>query len=134
MDRISRAARSAVMRRITKTNTRPELRVRKVLHAMGYRFRLHAPEIPGRPDIVFRQARKVIFVHGCFWHQHKGCKLARQPKSNLQYWIPKLEGNSRRDTRVRRQLARGSWSCLTVWECQVDDEKRLANRLSSYLK
>ena len=134
MDRISKTKRSAVMRRITKTNTQPELRVRKLLHAMGYRFRLHAPEIPGRPDIVFRAKRKVIFVHGCFWHQHRGCKLARQPKSNLEYWVPKLEGNWRRDTRVRRQLARDSWSYLTVWECQVQDEKRLANRLSNYLK
>ena len=121
------------MRCIIRANTRPELSVRKLLHAMGYRFRLHAKEIPGRPDIVFRPRRKVIFVHGCFWHQHRDCRLARQPKSNLGYWLPKLEENRRRDTRVRGQLSRGAWSYLTVWECEVRDETRLARKLRKYL-
>lgn len=134
MDTISKAARSEVMRRITKTDTKPELRVRKVLHALGYRYRLYAADVPGRPDIVLRPRRKVIFVHGCFWHQHRRCKLARQPKSNLSYWIPKLQGNVKRDGRVRRKLARSSWSYLTVWECQVKDEKRLVGKLRNYLK
>lgn len=134
MDRISTHQRSEVMRRITKTNTKPEMLVRRLLHKMGYRFRLHGEDVPGRPDIVFRPRRKVIFVHGCFWHQHRGCRLARQPKSNLKYWIPKLEGNSRRDVRVKRQLGRSEWSYMTVWECQARDSGRLIRRLRSYLE
>lgn len=90
--------------------------------------------MPGRPDIVFRPRQKVIFVHGCFWHQHRGCKLARQPKSNLSYWLPKLKGNAQRDLRVRRQLTRDAWSCLVVWECEIKNEARLEGRLRTYLK
>jgi DNA mismatch endonuclease (patch repair protein) len=123
-----------MMRRFTKTDTKPEIQVRKLLHAMGYRFRLYGSEIPGRPDIVFRPRRKVIFVNGCFWHQHRGCRLARLPKSNLEYWIPKLEGNRRRDTMVRRQLVRASWSHLTIWECQVANKSTLLQKLRGYLK
>lgn len=134
MDRLSKRKRSEVMKRITKTDTKPEIRVRKLLHAMGYRFRLYASEIPGRPDIVFRQRRKVIFINGCFWHQHRRCRLARKPKSNLDYWLPKLEGNRCRDTRVRRQLGRASWSHLTIWECQIADQSTLQQKLRGHLK
>lgn len=133
MDRIGKAQRSSVMSRIRKTDTGPELVVRRALHALGYRFRLYGRDMPGRPDIVFRGRRKVIFVHGCFWHQHKPCRLARRPKSNLEYWIPKLEGNRARDKRVRRALQRDEWSCLTIWECQTGDANRLRSKLRSYL-
>ena len=121
------------MSRIRKTDTGPEMSVRKALHAMGYRFRLYGSDIPGRPDIVFRSQRKLIFVHGCFWHQHKGCRLCRQPKSNRGYWIPKLEGNRTRDKRIRRELRASEWSSLTVWECQIKDTVSLRHRLHSYL-
>jgi DNA mismatch endonuclease, patch repair protein len=134
MDTISKNRRRGVMRRIRKTDTRPELRVRKLLRAMGYQFRLYGKELPGNPDIVFRQRRKAIFVNGCFWHQHRGCRLARQPKSNLDYWIPKLKGNCRRDTNVRHKLTRSKWSYLTVWECQLSDLASLEGRLNRYLQ
>jgi DNA mismatch endonuclease, patch repair protein len=133
MDFITKEQRSAVMRRITRKDTRPEVAIRKLLHSLGYRFRLQAGELPGRPDIVFRPRRKVIFVHGCFWHQHRGCRLARKPKSNLDYWLPKLERNQKRDKRVRRQLRRAQWSSLVVWECQVASGKPLAGKLYSFL-
>jgi DNA mismatch endonuclease, patch repair protein len=125
--------RSAVMRSIRKTDTQPEIAVRRLLHSLGYRFRLYGKDIPGRPDIVFRSRRKVIFVNGCFWHQHAGCRLARQPKSNLSYWIPKLEGNRRRDQKVRRLLKRVDWSYLTLWECQIRKQNGLDEKLQRYL-
>jgi DNA mismatch endonuclease, patch repair protein len=134
MDSISRSKRSDVMRSIRKTDTRPEIAVRRLLHSMGYRFRLYGKEVPGRPDIVFRSRQKVIFVNGCFWHQHRGCSLARKPKSNLAYWIPKLEGNRQRDRKVRRKLTVSKWSYLTVWECQTIRRTTLERRLRDYLE
>jgi DNA mismatch endonuclease (patch repair protein) len=134
VDTISKRKRSEVMRSIRKTDTRPEVAVRRLLHAMGYRFRLYAKEVPGRPDIVFRSRRKEIFVNGCFWHQHCGCVFAREPKSNRSYWIPKLEGNRRRDRRVRRMLTTAKWSHLTIWECQTGRAKNLERKLRGYLE
>ena len=121
------------MRRITKTDTRPELSVRRLLHSMGYRFRLYAPEIPGRPDIVFRPRRKVIFVHGCFWHQHRGRRLARRPKSRPDYWPAKLDRNVERDAQVRQRMAETGWEVLVVWECETADQVALRERLAEFL-
>jgi DNA mismatch endonuclease, patch repair protein len=133
MDRISKRQRSEVMRRITKVNTGPERVVRSLVRNLGYRYRTYGSGIPGNPDIVFRSLRKVIFVHGCFWHQHPGCALARQPKSNLKYWLPKLEGNVQRDKRVRRRLGKAQWSYLTIWECQTRMPTVVLKRLERYL-
>jgi len=133
VDTFSKERRSEIMRRITGKNTQPELRVRRVLHRLGYRFRLNRPDMPGRPDIVLRRWKTVIFVHGCFWHGH-GCKRgskSRRPKSNVRYWNAKIEGNIARDKRNRRQLARLGWRCFVIWDCQTKDDVRLEARFQS---
>ena len=121
------------MARVRSKNSRPELFVRKLIFALGYRYRLHVRDLPGRPDLVFRKLRKVIFVHGCFWHRHGACALARMPKSRLDFWMPKLNGNKERDRRVRRALTRLGWSVLTVWECQLKSTERLQQRIIKFL-
>jgi len=133
VDNLSRAERSEIMARVRSTDTRPEMLVRKLVYALGYRYRLHARELPGRPDIVFRKRAKVIFIHGCFWHRHTRCALARLPKSRLDFWLPKLEGNKRRDDRNRRELQRMGWKVLTVWECQLNRPARMADRIRRFL-
>ncbi|WP_084299085.1 very short patch repair endonuclease [Bradyrhizobium sp. WSM1743] len=115
---------SAQMRRIRKTDTRPELLVRKLAHRLGHRFRLHRRDLPGTPDLVFPSKRKIILVHGCFWHQHD-CSLGRrQPQSNRDYWLPKLARNVVRDKSVQRELACLGWAVLVVWECETRDPLR----------
>jgi DNA mismatch endonuclease, patch repair protein len=121
------------MARVRSKNSRPELVVRKIVFALGYRYRLHAADLPGRPDIVFRKRRKVIFVHGCFWHRHGGCALARLPKSRLDFWVPKLEGNRERDEKNKRALAREGWKVLTIWECQLNDTACLGDAVRRFL-
>lgn len=122
------AARSAQMSLVRGMNTKPEVRVRRFLHAAGLRFRLHGKGLPGKPDIVFPSRRLVVFVHGCFWHRHSdpACKLARLPKSRLEFWQPKLDGNRERDERNRESLAERGWQALVVWECQSKDGARLS--------
>src|ERR1700687_3607298 len=107
------------MARVRSKNSRPELLVRKFVFSLGHRYRLHARGLPGHPDLVFRKARKTIFVHACFWHRHAGCALARLPKSRVDFWIPKLEGNKRRDQRTKRALAKQGWKVMTICECQL---------------
>ncbi|MGI6247280.1 MAG: very short patch repair endonuclease [Pseudochelatococcus sp.] len=121
LDTLQPAERSARMALIRSKDTRPELAVRRLVHGMGYRYRLHARDLPGRPDLVFRARRKVIFVHGCFWHRHDdpNCKLARLPRSRLDFWMPKLDGNKARDERVIRELDGMGWKAITIWECQL---------------
>jgi DNA mismatch endonuclease (patch repair protein) len=133
VDTISRAERSAIMSRVRSKNSRPELAVRKVVFALGYRYRLHARDLPGSPDLVFRKLRKAIFVHGCFWHRHARCSLARLPKSRLGFWRPKLEGNRLRDQRIRRALKRMDWNVLTIWECQLKDHDGLSALIRRFL-
>ena len=132
-DHLSPGARSEHMRRIRKTGTKPELRVRRAAHRLGYRFRLHRSDLPGTPDLVFPRLRKVVFVHGCFWHQHPGCRLARQPKSRLDYWLPKLERNRQRDLQSSAALRAIGWTVLVIWECQVPDELAAAGLLEPFL-
>jgi len=132
-DRLSPEERSAQMRRIGKRNTSPEIRVRRALHALGARFRLHNASLPGTPDIVLPSRRKAILVHGCFWHQHPGCRLARQPKSRLDYWLPKLARNSERDIQVRSALAAAGWEPIVIWECETQDPAALGRRLERLL-
>ena len=107
--------------------------VRRLLHRLGYRYRLHRADLPGRPDIVFGPRRKVIFVHGCFWHGHSCRRGSRKPKTNAEYWERKIAGNIARDRRQLAELAAGGWTALTLWECQVDDEERLARDLEAFL-
>ncbi|WP_166141318.1 very short patch repair endonuclease [Methylosinus sp. RM1] len=125
--------RSAQMRRIRKVDTKPELVVRRLVHAMGFRYRLHCSSLPGTPDIVLPRHRKVIAVHGCFWHQHEGCKLARRPKSRLDYWLPKLARNVERDHAARIALAEAGWASFTVWECQTRNVDALEKILRQFL-
>lgn len=121
------AERSQQMARIRGKNTRPELRVRRALHAAGLRYRLHATGLPGKPDIVLASRRITVFVHGCFWHRHPDpcCKLARLPKSRLAFWIPKLEANRSRDGRNEELLRADGWSVKIIWECQLGNDETL---------
>ena len=121
------------MGRIRGKNTGPELAVRRLAHRMGYRFRLHRRELPGRPDIVFASYRKVVLVHGCFWHRHPGCRFAYVPKSNAEFWHEKFDSNVERDARTLGQLTDLGWRSLVVWECETDDRSGLAGRLSEFL-
>jgi DNA mismatch endonuclease, patch repair protein len=133
VDTLSPAERSEIMARVRSKNTRPELFVLKLVFALGYRYRLHVGNLPGRPDLVFRKRRKVIFVHGCFWHRHNACALARLPKSRIEFWLPKLEGNKRRDRRNKRALAKEGWKVLTIWECQLRNTAKLQKILGRFL-
>lgn len=127
-DTLTRAQRSERMAKIRDRDTKPEMIVRRFLHASGLRYRLHRRIAGVRPDIVFPSRRIAVFVHGCMWHQHPDptCKLARMPKSRLDFWKPKLEGNRERDDRQRKALEDAGWIVLTVWECEISDETRLA--------
>lgn len=118
-DIVSPERRSEMMRRIRSEGTSPELTVRRYLHALGYRYRLHAKDLPGSPDIVFRSRRLAIFVHGCYWHRHPDCRLAYTPKSRTEFWEDKFRANVRRDRRTAAQLEELGWRILVVWECDV---------------
>jgi DNA mismatch endonuclease (patch repair protein) len=135
-DTLSPALRSERMGRIRGRDSKPELIVRRLLHAMGYRYRLHAKELPGRPDIVFRGRHAAIFVQGCFWHRHPdpACRLARLPKSRLDFWLPKLEGNRERDVANIERLEAAGWRVLLVWECQLKDREQLGNKLRRFVE
>lgn len=132
VDNRSPESRSALMSRIGGRDTAPELVVRRLLYALGYRFRLYRRDLPGTPDIVFPSRRKVVFVNGCFWHAH-GCRIGRPPKSRPEFWGPKLERNRSKDLRNRRALRALGWGVLTVWQCQTSSRNRLETRLLSFL-
>ena len=134
MDTLSPKDRSERMGRVRSKGSKPEMAVRRLVHGLGYRYRLHGKGIPGRPDLVFRSRRKVIFVHGCFWHRHPGCPLTRLPKSRLDFWKPKLERNRERDREVQQALRDEGWSYLVVWECEVRDVEDLTARIHSFLR
>jgi DNA mismatch endonuclease, patch repair protein len=131
--RLSPETRLRVMRSIRAKNTRPELIVRQVLWGLGARYRLHATDLPGRPDIVMRPRRAAVLVQGCFWHLHKGCALARLPKSRPEYWPTKLLRNRERDQRKSRELTRLGWRTLVVWECEVRRLDELRDRLKAFI-
>ena len=120
------------MSRIGSKHTRPELVVRSLLHRMGYRYRLHRKGLPGRPDIVFIGRKKAIFVHGCFWHGH-GCEIGKLPKSNLEFWVTKIDRNRARDLEKRSELEQVGWSVDEVWQCEIKDIQSLEARLRSFL-
>jgi DNA mismatch endonuclease (patch repair protein) len=134
MDRFDEAARSELMRRIRAKNTRPELWVRSALHIGGVRFRLHAQDLPGRPDIVNRSRRFAVFVHGCFWHGHRNCKFAARSKTRPEFWASKLEANRRRDAAAIEALTQLGYRTAVVWECSLRTKDKSADAHSRLLK
>lgn len=132
-DRLSSQRRSWNMSRIKSRDTTPELAVRKVLYGMGYRYRLHSAAVPGKPDIVLKRFRAAIFVHGCFWHRHPGCKFAYSPKSRVEFWTKKFDANVRRDETVRKQLSDLGWKSLTIWECETKSSETIEHLLRGFL-
>lgn len=136
MDTLTPKQRSERMSKVRGRDTKPEMVVRRLVHGLGYRYRLHRAELPGKPDLVFLARKKVIFVHGCFWHRHDdpACRLARLPKSRLEFWGPKLEGNRKRDVDNLARLAEMGWRSLVIWECQVKDRRALEARVKEFLK
>lgn len=122
------------MRAVKSKDTAPELAVRRLVYALGYRFRLHRRDLPGKPDLVFYGRRKVIFVHGCFWHGHKCTRGAREPKSNTEYWHSKIARNRERDTQNTARLTALGWCVHIVWECELRDQAALAQRLRGFLE
>ena len=135
MDTLTPQQRSKNMRQIRGKGMKPELEVRRIVHRLGYRFRLHQSKLPGKPDLVFSSRRKIIFVHGCFWHHHNStkCKLSRVPKSNLDYWSHKLSSNVKRDAEHRTALKTSGWRVLTIWECEID-RGDLIKRVTRFLE
>ena len=136
MDTLTPRERSERMGRIRGRDTKPEMRVRRLVHAMGYRYRLHRNDLPGKPDMVFGPKRKIIFVHGCFWHRHPSpkCKLARLPKSRLEFWRTKLDANRLHDIANIRKLKALGWKVLIVWECESAKTEHLENKISRFLE
>ena len=133
MDRLTPEERSRNMAKIRGKNTKPELLVRSMLHRAGYRFSLHRKDLPGTPDIVLRKYRTVIFVHGCFWHRHKNCKIASMPKSNVEFWQAKFDRNVHNDKKHKRELKKLGWHVLTVWECQLKKPDKVLAKLERLL-
>lgn len=135
VDTLTREQRSWNMSRIKGRNTGPELRLRSLLHRAGFRFRLHAKDLPGRPDIVLPRYRTAIFVHGCFWHRHSNCRYATTPSTNKEFWVEKFSGNVNRDARNRARLEEKGWAVITIWECELkSDAEYVVNRIAHRLR
>ena len=136
MDSLTPEERSIRMGRVRGRDTKPEMVVRRFLHGMGYRYRLHGKGLPGKPDIVFGKRRKVIFIHGCFWHRHAdpACRLARSPKSRLDFWEPKFAATVARDARAEAALRDLGWEVLIVWECELRNSEQLENKLRQFVE
>lgn len=135
VDFVTKEKRSEIMRAVGTKNTRPEIRLRSIIHSLGYRFRLHRKELPGTPDLVFPKYKKVVFVHGCFWHGHEGCPKARLPKSNTEYWKNKIENNRARDQRTIDELEALGWKSSVVWQCEIKkkNEDKLKENIQGFL-
>ena len=125
--------RSRIMRAVKSRNTQPEMTVRRLVHSMGYRYRLHRKDLPGKPDLAFISRRKAIFVHGCFWHGHDCPRGSREPKTNRDYWIPKIAKTRERDKTTMERLRKMDWKALVIWECETKDTKWLGKRVRTYL-
>jgi DNA mismatch endonuclease (patch repair protein) len=126
--------RRRIMSAVGQRDTKPEMLVRRLLHSMNYRYRLHRKDLPGRPDIVFGRRRKAIFVHGCFWHRHPGCSKASSPKTRAAFWAEKFDRNVERDQQVERRLANMGWQSLVVWECETRTPDALSLKLQAFLE
>ena len=135
-DRICPEKRSEIMSRIRGRDTKPELTVRRLVHAMGYRYRLHRRDLPGKPDLAFPGRKKMIFVHGCFWHMHADpdCSRSGLPKTNREFWLPKLKRNAERDVEQQARLAALGWEVLVIWECEIDTCQGLSDRIRGFLE
>ena len=133
MDNLTKAQRTLCMTEIKAKNTKPEIAVRKILSKFGARFRLHNSKLAGKPDIVMMKAKKIIFINGCFWHQHKNCKKQAIPKANKKYWEPKLQRNIEKQTQDIKLLRKQGWKVYKIWECQTKDENRLTQKISKIL-
>jgi DNA mismatch endonuclease (patch repair protein) len=134
VDHVDPPKRSLIMAAVHSKDTGPEIAVRRLVYGMGYRYRLHAKDLPGHPDLVFRRRRKILFVHGCFWHRHKRCRYASTPKSRMAFWNAKFAANLARDRRNARELKKRGWRILTVWQCQLRNPNNLAKRIHEFLK
>jgi DNA mismatch endonuclease (patch repair protein) len=132
-DRITRANRSENMRKIRSAGMAPEMAVRLLVHGLGFRYRLNRHDLPGRPDLVFGPKKKVIFVHGCFWHAHE-CSRSHKPKSNKKYWNPKLLSNKQRDRRNILALKKAGWRSLVIWECETKNTPKIEKQIISFLE
>jgi len=133
-DKLDPERRSALMARVRQENTKPELVTRRLLHSMGFRFRLHDRRLPGTPDIVLKRHRKIVFVHGCFWHGHEGCRRSELPETRHDWWAAKIAGNRQRDDAVAGDLQGLGWDVLVVWECETRDGEVLSQRLRSFMQ
>ncbi len=134
MDRLTPEQRSRLMSRIRSKNTKPEITVRRLVFSLGYRYRLHSKHLPGSPDLVFPGRKKVIFVNGCFWHGHSGCRFSCLPKSRIEFWQTKIDRNRERDRENIASLEAADWRVLTVWQCELKDINELSRRLEIFLK
>jgi len=133
VDIFDKSKRSWIMSHVKGKDTKPEILVRSIIHRLGFRFRKHKSDLPGKPDIVLAKHRKVIFVHGCFWHGHKKCSRSSRPQSNKSFWVEKLDKNIARDKRTKRELELQGWKVLIVWTCETNNILKLQNRLSTFL-
>jgi DNA mismatch endonuclease, patch repair protein len=133
VDHVDRKKRSLIMAAVHSEDTGPEMAVRRILHGLGYRYRLHVGALPGKPDMVFPARRKIVFVHGCFWHRHGDCPYATSPKTRKAFWQSKFAANVERDRRAKRELKRMGWTVLTVWQCELKKRERLTGRLNDFL-
>ena len=131
MDRLTEEKRSWNMSRIKNRDTQPELKVRSILHRMGLRFRLHRKDLPGKPDIVLPKFKKVIFVHGCFWHRHPTCKLAYTPKTRIEFWNNKFNRNIQNDIKVTKKYSQSEWNQIIIWECETKEFKKLEAKIKN---
>lgn len=133
-DFVRKEIRSKIMASVRQRNTKPELVVRSLLHKMGYRFRLHGRDLPGTPDIILPKHHAVLFINGCFWHQHPGCSLAKRPSSNTKYWDAKLDENITRDDIKIAALNNAGWKVLVIWQCETNELSALAVKLQEFLR
>lgn len=133
MDIFDKSKRSWIMSQIKSKDTKPEILVRSIVHKLGFRFRKHKSDLPGKPDIVLVKHRKIIFVHGCFWHSHKKCDRSSRPQSNKSFWSEKLDKNIARDKKTKRDLRLQGWKVLIVWTCETKNIYKLQNKIANYL-
>jgi DNA mismatch endonuclease (patch repair protein) len=134
LDNLTPERRSANVSKIRAKNTSPEMAVRRLVHGMGFRYRLHVAALPGKPDLVFPRLRKIIQVHGCFWHRHRGCIDSHIPKTRVEYWKPKLARNQKRDRANEKALRRQGWEVLIIWQCEVNAAALLSERMAEFLR
>lgn len=134
MDVFSVEKRSRIMSSISGKNTEPEIAVRSLLHSLGYRFRIHRKDLPGNPDIVLPKYKKIIFIHGCFWHGHRDCKRSKLPNSNREFWEQKIRSNVQRDNKIISSLTENGWDVMILWTCQIRNSENVAHKLIEFIE